>query len=127
MKNFLFKMKIDIESCNLIDSCYRREGYMWSALTLIEATKELETFDLPLAGIDLNISPWHGTGTIDGFVYHANRILKTDLKYPIILDDKGTVCEGWHRIVKAILMGRKSIKAKRLFKMPTHDSYEKVE
>lgn len=104
-------MKVNIEPCNLIDSSYRdNEGYTWSALTLIEASKNLPAFDLPLAGINLDICAWGGTETMYGFIYHAKRIVNTDLKYPIIINDKGRIVDGYHRIAKAIILGRETIK-----------------
>lgn len=121
-------MKVNITACDLIDSCYSdSSGYTWSALKLIEASKDIPTFDLPLVGINLDTCVWGNTQTVDGFIYHAKRIMNTDLKYPIILNNKGRIIDGWHRVAKAILLGRETIKAVRLEVMPDADSYVKPE
>ena len=41
-----------------------------------------------------------------------------DLSYPVILTPDGFLADGFHRSVKAHLMGRKTIMAVRLAKMP---------
>ena len=43
---------------------------------------------------------------------------QADLKYPIILDDTGFICDGWHRLLKSIVEGKDTIKAIRLKVMP---------
>lgn len=117
-------MKVEVEGCKVIDSHFtRNDGYSWSALTLIEAAKDYEPFDLPLAGIDISVGVWSGVDTIKGFTEHVKRVKDTDLKYPIILDDRGVICDGWHRIVKALILGKTYIKAIRLQQMPSYDSY----
>lgn len=115
-------VKVEIEKLDLIENDYIRRDETWSAVKLIEASKGLEIFDLPLAGINLDVSMWSGTETIHGFLYHAKRIEETNLNYPIILDDRGRIADGWHRVAKAILKGQTTIKAVRLNKMPVPDS-----
>ena len=118
-------MKVDIKGVKVIDNIYVREGKTWSVLTLIEASKDLEPFDLPLAGIDLGVNVWsEDTETVFGFAKHVKRVQEADLKYPIILSDRGFIADGWHRVVKAIMLGRKTIKAVRLTEMPAPDSEE---
>ena len=117
-------IKVEIQKLSLIENDYFRDGCTWSAVKLIEAAKQCEVFDLPLAGISLDVRMWGGTETIHGFLYHAHRIENADLTYPIILDDRGTIADGWHRVCKAILQGHETIKAVRLNKMPSPDSIE---
>lgn len=115
--------KVYIEDCKLIDNVYTNKGYTWSALTLIEASKEYPIFDLPLLGIRLDELYWE-IKTTHHFIYHMKRVLNVNDEYPIILDDHGTICDGWHRVVKAIIEGKETIKAIRLQKMPNADSYK---
>jgi len=42
------------------------------------------------------------------------RIRRANLKYPIILNDKYLIVDGWHRFIKAYIRGDKSIRAKFL-------------
>lgn len=116
--------KIEIEGIDLVENHYvDYNGNVWSAVKLIETSKQYEPFDLPLAGIDLHTLPWEVNSILD-FVHHVKRIDNTNLKYPVILDDEGIICDGWHRVAKAILKGDTSIKAVRLLKMPPRDSVE---
>ena len=50
--------------------------------------------------------------------YHIRRMNKADLQYPIILDDTGYICDGWHRLLKSIIGGKETIMAIRLPLMP---------
>ncbi|WP_179022062.1 hypothetical protein [Winogradskyella forsetii] len=114
--------KVDVEKMDLIDSEYcNKEGYVWNALKLIEASKDLPVFDLPLASIDLSILPFRVDHMHD-LLFQMARVQKTDLQYPIILDEMGVVADGYHRILKAIHLGRTTIKAVRLQSMPDADS-----
>lgn len=117
--------KVEIESMTLIESEYEnKEGYVWSALKLIEASKDLPVFDYPLVCIDLSVLPFQVNNMKD-LLFQMNRINNTDLKYPIILDDKGVIADGYHRVVKAIMEGHTFIKAIRLTEMPDADSIRK--
>lgn len=115
--------KVKIEEVKLSDNFFNSNGYRYSAFKLIEHSEQYEVFDFPLAGIDLTTMAW-GINNMDDFIYHAKRCVDTDLKYPVLLTPKGQVCDGWHRICKAIVLGKKSIKAIRLESMPDYDSYE---
>ncbi|GAG07020.1 unnamed protein product, partial [marine sediment metagenome] len=44
-----------------------------------------------------------------------------DLSCPIILDDEGYVMDGRHRVMKALLLKKETIKAVRFEKNPVHD------
>lgn len=109
-------VKIDEFSIN--DCNYQLGDYKYKVTDLIEVSKNIKSFDLPLQGIDLSVRPWGENMTIDSYIYHANRMSKADLKYPIILDNRGYICDGWHRVTKAIIEGRTTIKAVRLTIMP---------
>lgn len=124
MKNNL--PKVNIQKTKLSDNYFQDGGYKYSAFKLIEHSKQFEEFDLPLAGMDLSTLAWD-IKDMDDFIWHARRCVDTDLNYPIILDSLGRVCDGWHRVCKAIVMGKTTIKAIRLETMPSYDSYEKQE
>lgn len=115
--------KVKIEEVKLSENYFNDNGYRYSAFKLIEHSEQFNVFDLPLAGIDLTTMAW-GISNMDDFIHHAKRCVDTDLEYPILLTPKGQVCDGWHRICKAIVMGEETIKAIRLESMPSYDSYE---
>jgi hypothetical protein len=85
--------------------------------SLIEASKDLIPFKMPLCGIDISVEPW-GKMTIKSFIYHSKRVSNCTLDHPVILDDTGYICDGWHRVVMAVLRGDEYIMAKRLIVMP---------
>lgn len=52
------------------------------------------------------------------FIAHIKLVNDADLKYPILLNENGSVLDGKHRLAKAILLGKKTIKARRFIKDP---------
>lgn len=110
------------------ESKYQRSnGDYWMAETLYEFCKKekYQEFEIPLAGINLN-GLFFNLDTMDIFVWQMKRVLDCDLKYPIILDDEGCICDGWHRVCKALLEGKKTIKAIRMLEMPKTDGNESI-
>lgn len=112
--------KIEIKKPRLTETWYRRGDDHWDVPTLIREVEEqkLLPFDMPIAGICLD-PPGFLPNSFFDFVSDMKRVLDADMKYPIILDDTGYVCDGWHRLAKAIFRGDKYIKAVRLLNMPT--------
>lgn len=53
------------------------------------------------------------------------KVMKANLSYPIILSSKGWVMDGNHRVVKARLLGKKTIKAIQFEKDPPPDFVSK--
>lgn len=114
--------KLGIEDFHYFENTFCSGGVKYSVKSLIEASKDIEPFKLPLAGIDISMEPW-GKLSIKNFAYHSKRVNNCTLDHPIILDNTGYICDGWHRVVKAILNGDEYIMAKRLIVMP--ESMEK--
>ncbi len=100
-----------------INGCFTRSEKSYLVKDLIELSNNLPVFDLPLQGIDIGIMPWVIENVKD-FCHHYKRVTETDMKYPVILDSTGYICDGWYRVAKAILNGDNSIKAVRLIVMP---------
>lgn len=116
--------KVKILSQGLAENVATRGNSSWAASTLIQWCKEkgYKSFKFPLAAMDLSNCPW----TVDDmwdFVYHAKRVNRGNLKYPIILNDRGAICDGWHRVAKALLEGKTEIDAIRIEEMPLPDGY----
>jgi len=108
---------LGIKDYDVIENSYTVNDFTYSVLDLIELSKKYEPFDLPLKGIDIAVKPW-GDIDIKRFAYHMLRVEKADLNFPIILDECGYICDGWHRLIKAIIKGDEFIKAIRLPIMP---------
>jgi len=119
---------VPVDGIELHENEFDDGNARWSTLKLIQHSKKFPFFDMPLAGINLSGGAWGETMSFDDFIHHCNRVENTDLKHPIILDDQGIICDGWHRVCKAILEGRNTIKATRLNSMPKPDMrYDKSE
>ena len=52
---------------------------------------------------------------------HCQRINATTFEHPIILNDDGTLMDGGHRLCKALIEGRPTIRAVQFPSMPTPD------
>lgn len=111
------KCKLFDDNHDGINGCFTVGDKSYLVKDLIEISKDLPVFDIPLAGIDLSRMPWT-INDIKDFCHHYKRVSEADSKYPIILDSTGYICDGWHRLTKAILNGDSHIKAVRLTTMP---------
>lgn len=113
---------LELNDVSVKESAYILGEKQWNASTLIDCVKRenCAVFDMPIVGLNLSETPF-SLRHLKDFCFQMNRVNKTDLQYPIILDPLGNVADGNHRICKAILEGRKTIKAVRLTKMPTPD------
>ena len=92
----------------------------WWTRNLVRESKDLEVFDLDLMSVDLGVMPWE-CKSILYFAGHMLDVNNCNLKYPVILAPFGWVMDGWHRIVKAIMQGKKAIKAVRFVTLPEPD------
>ena len=73
--------------------------------------------------VDLTDHPFPADN-LSQFIFQCKRVQDCSLNYPIILDDCGQIADGYHRLCKAILEGRETIKAIRLEEMPAPDRIE---
>lgn len=118
-------MKIQLEKVDFSESIYHRGNKLWKAKTLYEFAEQEKypVLDLPLWAIDLTNAPFECVNLIT-FIDHLKRVYDCSLDYPIILDDCGQIADGNHRVCKAIVEGKETIKAIRLLKMPEPDKIE---
>jgi len=98
-------------------SGFGHKGDYWSAPYLYKKAKDLKLKPkrISLWPLDISRLPW-GNGkieTIDDFLYHSVRVQNADSNIPIIIGWDGYIMDGWHRVVKAALEGKKTIKAYR--------------
>lgn len=118
-------MKVPIDNMTFSESEYRRGDKVWKARTLCDFAKarEYPVRDMPLWNIDLAVEPFE-CSQLHSFIFQCKRVRDCSLDYPIILDEVGQIADGYHRLCKAILEGRKTIKAIRLLEMPAPDRIE---
>jgi len=99
---------------------------IWDIDRLIALSSEFVPFDLPLAEIgELDEPFWFDVEqlvpTCRRVAAHAKLIAETDLEHPIILSSGGRVMDGMHRVCKALIEGRKTIRAVQFMADPAPD------
>jgi len=96
-------------------------NHRWNVLRLIALTKDFEVMNIPLK--HLNMCDKYENIYMREMVGHCEAINNADLKYPIILDEDGAIMDGRHRLMKAMLLNKKTIKAVRFDVNPSPCSY----
>jgi hypothetical protein len=116
--------KIKYPKQGLAENRYTCGSKSWAASTLVNWCKEQNypVFKLPLAAIDLSQMPWD-INNIDEFIWHSKRVNDVG-DYPVILDNYGRICDGFHRVCKAIINDKTEIDAIRIEEMPRPDGIE---
>jgi len=92
-------------------------GSYWGVAKLIDDTKDLKPFDAPLASLDLSGEIWDGYNMV-GLARHCKRVADADLSKPIIIAWNGSVADGRHRIIRALIEGKRTIRAVRMLWRP---------
>lgn len=93
---------------------------------LIELSKELPVKMIdPESLAELDLDHWYfhtkSNPTPRSFLEHMRLVLAADITYPIILDQRGCVMDGMHRVVKALLDGVAAVPAVQFIEDPTPD------
>ena len=99
---------------------------VWDVNKLVEKSKSLPVFDLPLSQIkEFNKNYWYQDDddkpTCESIANHMKLVLECDLSYPIILAPDGRVMDGMHRVCKAYLNGQATLKATKFKNTPEPD------
>ncbi len=98
----------------------------WDIDRLVELSKDVDPVDVPLSDIvELDETFWFDhagqTPTCRRVALHARLIAETDLAHPIILSSDGRVMDGMHRVCRALIEGRETIRAVRFDVDPEPD------
>ncbi|MDK6203311.1 hypothetical protein QP097_07540 [Oligella urethralis] len=99
------------------------DGNLYSIARLLDSTAELPVFDCPLAALNLSFETWQGCNML-ALAWHVKRCNDADLDKPILLDWNGNIADGRHRIIKALSLGKRTIKARRMTWRPEPCSVE---
>lgn len=115
-------VKVPLEDMTFEKSEYQAGDYFWKAETLYDFAKAkgYPTINIPLCSLNLSVRPFT-CDDLTEFIFQCKRVKDCTLDYPILLDNKGRIADGYHRLCKAIIMGKETIKAIRLLKMPAPD------
>lgn len=116
---------VKISQMTFGESEFVRGNKVWRAETLylFAKAKGYPVLDLPLWAVDLTDKAFLADN-LSQFIFQCKRVQDCSLDYPIILDDCGQIADGYHRVCKAIIEGRETIKAIRLEAMPAPDRIE---
>jgi hypothetical protein len=112
---------VKIDGCAVFDNIYSDDGKVWTVTNLVARAKDLVPFDLPLAAIYSGTEVWTPVGSAYGIAHHVRRALDVNTEYPIILCQRGFIMDGWHRVLRALIDGKATIKAVRFDETPPHD------
>ena len=112
---------VKIDGCFVADNTYSSDGKVWTVTNLIARAKDLEPFDLPLAAIYSGTEVWTPVGSAYGIAHHVRRALDVDTSHPIIMCQQGFIMDGWHRVLRALIDRKTTIKAVRFAETPPYD------
>jgi hypothetical protein len=93
------------------------DGYKYKVSDLIIAAIDLEPFDLKVRDVFTNYQA-PCDNSLTSFIAHCKQTFEADMDYPIILSPCNFILDGKHRLAKAILENRETIKAVRFETMP---------
>jgi hypothetical protein len=99
--------------------------HTWYVKRLWALSKNLPEFEYEIssfAGFEEDF--WFGDRikpTIKNVLDHHQRCLNADFQYPIIISEDGLIMDGVHRICRAYLEGKKTVRAVRFKKNPEPD------
>jgi hypothetical protein len=94
---------------------------VWTVANLVERAKGLPPFDLPIAALFVGAKVWGAIESPYEFAQHMRRVLDVDTSHPVILDQEGFIMDGWHRVTRALVDGKATIKAVRFDETAPHD------
>ena len=100
---------------------------IWYIDTIWSAARGLPEFDYAVADAKILDEVcwfsdiWGKRPTCRAVIEHCQRIMAADSSYPIIIAPNGDVLDGVHRIARAMLEGRTTVRAVRLDAMPPWD------
>jgi hypothetical protein len=104
---------------------------VWYTERLWAEARTLKPFDIELSAIrELDRDCWFDGGrkqpTLREVAGHCHRINAANLEWPIILNADGSLMDGGHRVCKALLDGRRTIRAVQFAVMPDPDEVHPV-
>jgi len=109
-----------------------RDGkrYLWNTERLWELAKDLPVYDVDVERFEeLDRDCWFGEGktpSIREVAEHCRRINESDFCYPVIINDNGRLMDGGYRLARALIEGRRTVKAVRFSEMPAPDEIREL-
>jgi hypothetical protein len=94
------------------------KGKNYNIYAAITLARDIEVKELLIEDMYISYSS-PCDSSLRSFIEHVKAVQEADLSYPILLNEDGFIIDGRHRLAKAILMKRTTIKAKRFEKDPS--------
>jgi hypothetical protein len=95
----------------------RLGSHQWAVPRLFELARNLPIMDVVIDHMSVYFT--YEKLTLRELVGHMKAVEAADLERPIILDEDGCLMDGRHRLMKAILLGHRTIKAVRFDENPS--------
>jgi len=116
---------VKIDGVKVEENTFSCQDKVWIVANLIMRAKSLPVFDLPLAAIYIGSEVWDPVRSARDLAGHMRRVLDVDTSHPIILDQEGYIMDGWHRVTRALIDRKTTIKAVRFEETPPYDYVKK--
>ena len=120
----LLKEKDKFTPADYSKQCMRRGEYLWYVKSLISSAELLDTKVMNIEDLNCiknNVPLIKRPVTHLELAYHARVASVANLNYPIILFADGSCADGHHRIQRALMEGKKTIKYKQFIVNPKPD------
>jgi hypothetical protein len=98
----------------------------WDVDRLISLSRGLPVYAVAVDSVrEVDTVYWFDSSTapptVRAVVEHARLMLDADLSVPVILGPDGRVMDGMHRIARAMLEGKRQVRAVRFLALPEPD------
>lgn len=114
-----------IDEWDYMDGTYGTgDGKSWSVARLIKLSEEFPEYEVPVFTFPTWLWPWEDDLSLDSFINHAHRVQNADLSIPILISPSGAIIDGMHRLCKAILEKKETVKVKYFKELPRPDCTE---
>lgn len=102
------------------------ETHIWDVDKLVKLSEHYLPKEVMLESLDeLDSNYWFQNGedvpSVRKIANHIEFAEKTSFKYPVILSSDGKVMDGMHRILKALMKGKETIKVIQFLEDPKPD------
>lgn len=115
----------EIPHRHLAVKCCGESVNVYDIERLWRESSDLPVFKKSVSEFPLDSSfPWFLTSaapTVSEIISHMRRIAKADLQHPILLDTRGAVLDGTHRLAKCVLEEIDEINCVQFLTEPTPD------
>ncbi len=111
-----------VDEWNYMDGTYSTgDGKQWSVARLIKLAEDFPVYEVPVFTFPTYHWPWEDEQNLDTFISHVNRVQNSDLDVPLLISPSGGIIDGMHRLCKAVLEKKETIKVKYFKELPRPD------